>query len=101
MVSRCFAFILVMLILLRDIVWGAVYYLSGKQIISPTDSGALKIVNLITLFIALLFSIYSVYSAEKLPTPPTPNTATHLFFNISIPSFPKANSFLEKWCNNN
>ena len=62
-----FAFILVMLILLRDIVWGAVYYLSGKQIISPTDSGALKIVNLITLFIALLFSIYSVYSAEKLP----------------------------------
>ena len=62
-----FAFILVMLILMRDIVWSITYYLSGKQILSPIDNFALKFANCITVFIALCLGVYSVYSAEKLP----------------------------------
>lgn len=62
-----FAFLLVMILLFRDIVWTAVYYLGGKNIVGPSDHTALLYANLITLGLTLLMSIYAVYAAEKLP----------------------------------
>lgn len=47
--------------------------------------------------------IHEAIEVEKagLPTPPTPSTATVLFFSVSRPSFPIANSLRENWCNKN
>lgn len=62
-----FAFLLVMVLLVRDIIWVLVYYLGGKNIAGPTDNTALLYANIATLGIVLLMSIYAVYAAEKLP----------------------------------
>lgn len=64
-----FAFILVMLLIFRDLVWGGAYLLSGKKIISPNDFNALQYANYGTLIVAFLLSVYSVYSAERMPEP--------------------------------
>ncbi len=61
------AFIVVSFILLRDIVWGLAYLVSGKQIVSPGNPEALHWANMITLVLAFILSLYAVYSAEKLP----------------------------------
>lgn len=62
-----FAFILVILIIIRDILWGIGYFASGKRIVSPNDCCGLVWANLITLGIAFALSLYALYSAEKLP----------------------------------
>lgn len=62
-----FAFLLVISLIARDIIWTAAYYLSGKNIVSPIDNTALSYANLTILGIVLLMSIYAVYAAEKLP----------------------------------
>lgn len=62
-----FSFILVMLLVVRDALWGGAYLLSGRRIINPSDTNALRIANYFTLGIAVLLSGYAVYAAEKLP----------------------------------
>ena len=62
-----FAFLLVMVLLIRDFVWFLLYYIGGKNIISPFDASVLKSVNIITIVSVLLLSIYAVYAAGKMP----------------------------------
>lgn len=62
-----FAFLLVMVLLLRDFIWVVAYYLSGKNIISPYEASALKYANAYTVAAVLLLSIYAVYAADKMP----------------------------------
>lgn len=62
-----FAFLLVMAILLRDVLWGIVYFISGKNIPSPNNPAALNTANAVTLLILAACCIYSVFAAEKMP----------------------------------
>ncbi|MBP1532174.1 MAG: metallophosphoesterase [Alphaproteobacteria bacterium] len=62
-----FAFLLLFTIILRDIIWTASYYLSGKNIVSPLNHQALRTANIITLSAVFIICLYSVYAAEKLP----------------------------------
>lgn len=62
-----FAFLLVMILLLRDFIWMAAYYLGNKSIVSPYEATALKYANMVTLAAVLLLSLYAVYAADKMP----------------------------------
>ena len=51
-----FAFILFMLLVLRDIIWSIVYYTSRKESLNPMNEKLLNKCNLITIIVALLLS---------------------------------------------
>lgn len=62
-----FAFLLVMILIIRDFLWMIIYWLSGKNIISPNDFRALNFANIVTICILSLCCLYGVYKAEQLP----------------------------------
>ncbi len=62
-----FAFILFILIILREIIWYALYYISRKPELSPDNIALLNRNNLLTLILALVISLYSVWEANKTP----------------------------------
>ncbi len=61
------AFILIMLILLREVIWYTVYFISRNQALSPDNVALLNRNNLITVILALLIAFYGVYEAHKVP----------------------------------
>lgn len=62
-----YAFILIMLLLARDIIWYAVYYLSHNPALNPNNIPMLHRLNLWTLGLALIIAVYGVYEAHKTP----------------------------------
>lgn len=62
-----FAFILFMLLLLRDIIWFAIYFVSHNENINPDNAALINRNNLITVVIAFLVSLYAVFEANKVP----------------------------------
>ena len=62
-----FAFILFMLLVIRDIIWSIVYYTSRKESLNPMNEKLLNKCNIITIFVALLVSFYAVFEANKTP----------------------------------
>ncbi len=61
------AFILLMLILLRETVWYIIYFISRNPALSPDNAELLNRNNLITVIAALLIAVYGVYEAHKVP----------------------------------
>lgn len=63
-----FAFILIMLLVARDVIWYIIYYVSHKaESLSPTNVHLINRNNLITIFLALAVSVYAFYEANKTP----------------------------------
>ena len=62
-----FSFLLIMAILLRDVLWTGMYFLSGKHLPAPNNPAALNCVNIWTLLVLAVVSIYAVFAAEKMP----------------------------------
>lgn len=62
-----FAFILVMLLIVRDLLWYLIYYIDRRPEISPDNVSLINRNNLITLFLTLAISVYGVYEAHKIP----------------------------------
>ena len=62
-----FAFILFMLLLLRDIIWFAIYFVSHNENINPDNAALINRNNLITVVIAFMVSLYAVFEANKAP----------------------------------
>ncbi|MBR1600268.1 MAG: metallophosphoesterase [Alphaproteobacteria bacterium] len=63
-----FAFLLMIVLLIRDAVWWFLYYFSnGWLIISPLKDNIVADVNIITVLTVLAVSVYGVYVAEKNP----------------------------------
>lgn len=62
-----FAFLLIMLILLRELVWYTVYFISKNQALNPDNPALLHRNNMWTLAVVFLISIYGVYAAHKMP----------------------------------
>ena len=60
-------FILIMLLLLREIIWYVAYYISRNPKINPDNVVLLNKNNLITVVLAALISVYGVYEANKTP----------------------------------
>lgn len=61
------AFILIMLILVREVIWYTVYFISRNQALSPDNTALLNRNNLITIILAVLIAFYGVYEAHKIP----------------------------------
>jgi len=61
------AFVLVMLLILREVIWYAVYYISRNQALNPDNVALINRNNLITLVVALGLSFWGVYEANKTP----------------------------------
>lgn len=61
------AFILIMLILVREVIWYTVYFISRNQALSPDNAALLNRNNLITVILATLIAFYGVYEAHKVP----------------------------------
>ena len=62
-----FAFILMMLLLMREVVWYLVYFISRKPSLSPDNVALLNKLNIGVLVLGLVISIYSVWEANKTP----------------------------------
>ena len=62
-----FAFILILLILLREIIWYAIYYISRNPNFNPDNVQQLHRNNFWTLLLTLIIAIYGVYQANKIP----------------------------------
>ncbi|MDO4183768.1 MAG: metallophosphoesterase [Rhodospirillales bacterium] len=63
-----FAFILFVLIFVRDGLWFSAYYLSGrKAVLDPFNIGLLTKMNIATVALAVIISAYGFYQAVKLP----------------------------------
>jgi len=62
-----FVLILSMLLIARDIIWQAVYFIVRKPALNPDNAQHINILNLITIGLALLVSFYAVYEAHKTP----------------------------------
>lgn len=62
-----FAFILFMVLLFRDIIWYAVYYISRDESLSPNNVHLLNRNNLLAVGVSLLIALYGVYEANKQP----------------------------------
>jgi len=63
-----FAFMLMMILLLRDICWWSLYYFSnGRFIISPLKDNIIAYANIITAAAVFLVCLYGIYAAEKMP----------------------------------
>lgn len=63
-----FAFILMMLLLMREVVWYVVYFISRKESLSPDNVALLNKLNIGVLVLGLVISLYSVWEANKTPT---------------------------------
>ncbi|MBR1398823.1 MAG: metallophosphoesterase [Alphaproteobacteria bacterium] len=61
------AFILMMLLIFRDIIWTVLYLFNSRHVVSPADSHILDIANIITVTVAFILGFYAVYEAEKMP----------------------------------
>lgn len=61
------AFILIMLILVREVIWYAVYFVSRNPNLSPDNVALLNRNNLITVIAAFVIAFYGVYEAHKIP----------------------------------
>ena len=63
-----FAFLLMMTLLIRDIFWWSVYYLSnGVLLVSPLKDNIVAEANIITVIAVFIVSLYGIYAAEKKP----------------------------------
>lgn len=60
-------FILVMLLLVREIIWYPVYYISKNPNLSPDNVTLLNRNNIITVVLALFIAFYGMYEANKTP----------------------------------
>lgn len=61
------AFILFAFLLIRDIIWFVLYYISHQENFNPSNPALLSKANLIVLLLALSASLYGVYEANKTP----------------------------------
>lgn len=62
-----FAFILVMLLIVRDVIWYIIYLASHNNDLNPDNAALLNRNNLITVIVTLCISVYAVYEANKTP----------------------------------
>lgn len=62
-----FAFILVMLLIVRDVIWYIIYLASHNNDLNPDNTALLNRNNLITVIVTLCISVYAVYEANKTP----------------------------------
>ena len=60
-------FILIMLLLLREVLWYIIYNVSKNENLNPDNVKLLNRNNLITVIVAFLIAFYSVYEANKTP----------------------------------
>ena len=60
-------FILILLLLLRDIIWYIVYLISKNENLNPDNVSLLNRNNLITVILSVLIAFYSTYEANKTP----------------------------------
>lgn len=62
-----FAFILVMLLVARDIIWYIIYFISRNQELNPDNAALINKNNLLTVITTLIISLYAVFEANKTP----------------------------------
>lgn len=62
-----YAFILMMLLVLREVVWYLVYFITHKESLSPDNVSLLNMLNIGALALAFVISLYSVWEANKTP----------------------------------
>ena len=63
-----FAFLLMMVLLIRDALWWFLYYFgNGWLIVSPLKDNIVADANVITVLVVFIVSLYGVYAAEKQP----------------------------------
>lgn len=62
-----FAFILMMLLILREIIWYGIYFITHKESLNPDNVNLLNAFNIKTLVLALVISLYGVWQANKTP----------------------------------
>lgn len=63
-----FAFLLMMVLLIRDALWWFLYYFSnGWLIVSPLKDNIVADINIITVSVVFIVSLYGIYAAEKQP----------------------------------
>ena len=63
-----FAFLLMMTLLIRDVFWWSLYYLSnGELLVSPLKDNIVAEANIITVIAVFIVSLYGIYAAEKKP----------------------------------
>lgn len=63
-----FAFLLMMVLLARDVLWWSLYYFSsGLLVISPLVNNIIVKANIITVLAVFIISLGGVYAAERLP----------------------------------
>lgn len=75
-----FAFLLMMVLLIRDALWWFLYYFSnGWLIISPLKDNIVADVNIITVLVVLVVSLYGVYVAER-----NPKVLNYIFYDKRI-----------------
>ncbi len=60
-------FVLVILLLIREVIWYAIYSITKNPNLSPDNVKLLNRNNLITVILSVLISVYSVYEANKNP----------------------------------
>lgn len=62
-----YAFLLLMFLIVRDVLWELLHFLSGGRIIGPTNFICLNYANIITLIVLLFLCLYGIYAAERKP----------------------------------
>ncbi|MBP5352286.1 MAG: metallophosphoesterase [Alphaproteobacteria bacterium] len=62
-----FAFLLVIALIGRDLLWQAAHFIVPQKVISPSNPAALKCANYAVMAIIFICSLYAVYAAEKMP----------------------------------
>ena len=72
-------FILVILLILRDILWFAIYYISNNQDLNPDNVHLINRNNIITIILSAMIALYGVYEANKVP-----NVIEHTIENAKI-----------------
>ncbi len=60
-------FILIMLLLVREVLWYGIYYITKNPSINPDNIALLNRNNLITVILSVLIAFYGVYEANKTP----------------------------------
>lgn len=60
-------FILIMLLLLREVIWYSIYYISKNPNLNPDNVALLNRNNIITVCLAVLIAVYGAYEANKTP----------------------------------
>ncbi|MBQ7304142.1 MAG: metallophosphoesterase [Alphaproteobacteria bacterium] len=60
-------FILIMLLLIREVLWYITYYITKNQSINPDNVSILNRLNLITVILSVLIAFYGAFEANKTP----------------------------------